>query len=84
MYKIVTKVLANRLKMIGEKIISKPHNVFIKGRQILDSILFANECINSRLRSEVPGVLCKLDIEKTFDHVNWDFLLYMVKRCGFG
>jgi hypothetical protein len=32
----------------------------------------------------IPGVLCKLDITKAFDHVNWKFLLYMLKRCGFG
>jgi hypothetical protein len=28
-------------------------------------------------------VLCKLDLEKAYDHVNWDFLLYMLGRCGF-
>ena len=28
-------------------------------------------------------MLCKLDIEKAYDHVNWDFLIYMLDRCGF-
>jgi hypothetical protein len=29
-------------------------------------------------------VLCKLDLEKAYDHVNWEFLIYLLKRCGFG
>ena len=31
----------------------------------------------------MPGVLCKLDLEKTYDHVNWEFLLYLLQRFGF-
>jgi hypothetical protein len=41
--KIVAKVLANRLKMVVEKIISKPQNTFISGRQILDFVLVAKK-----------------------------------------
>jgi hypothetical protein len=63
-YKIISKVLANRLKSVLGKVVSHSQTAFIKGRQILDSALVANECVDSRIRSETPGIICKLDLER--------------------
>lgn len=65
------------------KLISGNHNAFIKGRQIIDAALVANECIDHQLRKGDAGVVCKLDLGKSYDHVNWSCLLDIVKFMNF-
>lgn len=83
-YKVLSKLLARRLKCVISKLVSQQQLAFIKGRQITDASLITNECIDTRKRQGIPGILCKLDIEKAFDHVHWNFLLNLLKDMGFG
>ena len=69
LYKILTKVLANRIKRVMSLIISQAQNAFVEGRQILGAVLIANEAVESILRKKESGLLCKLDIEKAYDHI---------------
>lgn len=76
-------MLTERVKKMIDNLVDK-HQMAFKGRPIMDAALIANEIVNTRLRAQIPGVFCKLDIEKAFDHVNWKFLIKILKAMGFG
>lgn len=57
---------------------------FISDRNITDAVLIAQKCLDSRLKTGEPGIICKLDIGKAFDHVNSNFLLNLLSQMGLG
>ena len=81
---MLAKVLANRLKKVLGKVVSPAQNAFVLGRQILDASLIANEVIDSWQKRKEKGLICKLDIEKAYDSINWQFLLKALQKMGFG
>uniref|UniRef100_A0A803PJT8 Reverse transcriptase domain-containing protein n=1 Tax=Cannabis sativa TaxID=3483 RepID=A0A803PJT8_CANSA len=86
LYKIVAKVIANRIKVVMEDIISLTQSAFLSDRLIFDNIFIAQEmvhAINHRKLGKIGWVGLKLDMEKAFDRVEWNFLLAILKHFNF-
>ncbi|KAJ9555268.1 hypothetical protein OSB04_009882 [Centaurea solstitialis] len=83
-YKILAKILAERIKGVMGKIINSSQSAFIKGRYILDGILVANEVVDFVKKKKNAGFIFKVDFEKAYDSVEWFFLLDCLKKMGFG
>ena len=64
-YKLLYKVLAAGLRSVVGSLISDNHNAFVRGRQILDAVLIANELVDSRIKEGRPGVICNLILRKS-------------------
>jgi hypothetical protein len=85
LYKIISKVLTNRLKAIFPDIISPTQSAFVPGRMITDNVLLAYE-ITHLMHKNKGGhdglVMIKLDMSKAYDRVEWDFLEKMMFCMG--
>lgn len=76
-YKIVTKVLANRLKKVIPCCIYEVQSAFIEGRAILDNAMIATEIVHymcCKTRGKLGDVTLKIDISKAYDRVDWRYL----------
>ena len=73
-YKIIAKLIANRIRPILSRSLSGEQLGFLKGRQILDAIGTAHECLHSIKTKKLKALILKLDLKKAYDCINWDFL----------
>ena len=85
-YKIVAKVLANRLKVVLPNIISPTQGAFVAGRSIYDNILISNKILHylhRKTQGRVGYAALKVDMEKAYDMMEWAFLEKIMYKMGF-
>ena len=75
-YKLCSKVLANKLRVFLDEVISTELSVFFLGRLITNNVLVACECTHylKRKKGKTRACAIKLDMEKAYDRVEWNYL----------
>jgi len=83
-YKIISKILADRLSSVATRIGSKNQNGFFKGRDIKNCIIVASEAVNL-LNKKAFGsyVVLKVDTKRVFGTLNWGYLLSVLNDSEF-
>jgi hypothetical protein len=86
LYKIISKVLANRMKSLLPKCISQERSAFVENRYIIDNVMVASEILHHmkcKTRGKVGEVALKIDISKAYDRVNWSYVKSMMRKMGY-
>ncbi|GJX56953.1 RNA-directed DNA polymerase, eukaryota [Tanacetum coccineum] len=83
-YKVVTKIMAKRLAMVINDIVSDTQSAFVANRHILDGPFILNEVLQWCKRKKKKSMFFKVDFAKAYDSVRWDFLIDVLEAFGFG
>nr|GEY13952.1 RNA-directed DNA polymerase, eukaryota, reverse transcriptase zinc-binding domain protein [Tanacetum cinerariifolium] len=84
LYKIIAKILANRLVVVLGDIVNEVQSAFVATRQILDGSFILNELFHWCKKKKKRTMIFKVDFEKAYDSVRWDSLDDVLKFFGFG
>ena len=84
LYKLISTVIANRLKKVLDTLISKTQTGFISGRNIGESIRLIYDLMSFAEKQKITGLLMLIDFEKAFDSVSWKFMYNTLQFYGFG
>nr|GEX39235.1 RNA-directed DNA polymerase, eukaryota, reverse transcriptase zinc-binding domain protein [Tanacetum cinerariifolium] len=81
---VIAKVLANRLVTVLNDIVDEIQSAFVTDRQIMDGPFILNEIVHWCKNKKKQSMTFKVDFEKAYDSVRWDFIDDILRRFGFG
>ena len=82
--KLVTKIMANQLAPLLDRLVATNQSAFTRGRCIHDNFMLVQQTIKVLHHRKIASLFLKLDISKAFDSVAWAFLLEILEHLGFG
>ncbi|GJY91591.1 putative RNA-directed DNA polymerase [Tanacetum coccineum] len=82
-YKVISKLLANRLSQVVNSVVNEVQTAYIKERQIIDGPLMVNEILAWVSKKKETLFILKVDFEKAFDSLDWKFLDHTLEQMGF-
>ena len=82
-FMIFMKVATIRINSIADHLISPTQTGFMRDRNILEGIVILQETVHEQHRKNQSGVIIRIDFEKTYKKVRWNFLLQMLRSKGF-
>ena len=85
-YKIISKILCQRLKTVLPNLVSETQSAFVEGRLISDNVLIAQEMFHGlRSNPSCKGkfMAIKTDMSKAYDRVEWNFVKELLRKMGF-
>ena len=84
LYKLITKMLATRMRCVIEKLINPDQTGFIKGRYIGENVRLIIDTLQAASAKQLPGLIVFCDWKQAYDTVNWKFLKQALVKYGFG
>jgi retron-type reverse transcriptase len=81
--KILTEILASRLQPYLQNLINTNQTAFIKGRQLMQTFISSRELLCYLAKNKIPSIFMKIDVQKAFDSISWDYLIEVLRARSF-
>ena len=81
-FKIISKIIVERLKLTLASFLSKNQHAFLKGRNIFDAVAITQESLFSMISRKMDAAIPKVDLHKAYNCLDWGFMRCLLAKIG--